>query len=69
MILKAGDRIEIPTHSDLWMRGARFGTVKSFHSGEPLYWNDYVTVKLDHPSVRRLFRLYRADWDFVKVLA
>lgn len=31
--IKVGDRIEAHPATDLWMRGARFGTVKEIHAG------------------------------------
>ena len=37
--MKVGDRVEIPPHMDLWMRGDRFGTVT--HVGKR------ISVKLD----------------------
>lgn len=55
-----GKRIEIPPHYDLWMRGARYGTVKNItRDGQT------VLVKMDHPQVRRLVRVQRPDWKFV----
>ena len=44
-----GARVEISPHFDLWMQGARFGTVRKVVDG-------VVTVKMDHPQVRRLQR-------------
>lgn len=43
-----GDRIELHPSCDLWMRGARYGTVKRVLSVGRL------VVKMDHPQVRRL---------------
>ena len=58
-----GKRIEIPVHYDTWMRGARFGTVKSVgRDGE------CVTVEMDHPQIRKLLKVWRMDFDHVKVL-
>ena len=66
-----GLRVEIPPHSDLWMRGARFGTVErvidrsnSLKENNPKIIASTMTadraiiwrVRLDHPQVRR--RLY-----------
>lgn len=45
-----GDRVELSPHLDLWMRGAKFGTVVSL-SLTPL---DRVKVRSDHPRVRNL---------------
>ena len=39
-----GDRVEIHPGTDLWMRGARFGTV----IGASLTPNDRVRVQMDH---------------------
>lgn len=47
---KIGDRVELSPHTDLWMRGARFGTVHSV-SLTPL---DRVKVRMDHPRVSNL---------------
>lgn len=45
-----GDRVELHPGCDLWMRGARLGTVHSFS----LTPNDRVKVRMDHPQVRNL---------------
>lgn len=42
-----GDRVEIHPGCDLWMRGAKFGTVEFIGTGK-------VQVKMDHPSVKKL---------------
>ncbi len=42
-----GQRVELHPGCDLWMRGARFGTVHSTAGCT-------VVVKMDHPSVRKL---------------
>lgn len=39
--MKTGTRVEIPTHFDLWMMGARYGVVTK--QGR----NGFVWVKLD----------------------
>ena len=44
---RAGDRIELHPACDLWMRGARFGTVTRVLTVGRL------RVKMDHPDVRR----------------
>jgi hypothetical protein len=46
-VIKPGVRVEIAPHHDLWMRGARFGTVSKVEDGA-------VAVKMDHPQVKRL---------------
>lgn len=66
--LTKGDRVQVPVHSDLWMRGARFGTVTRVYR----YWRDglgapgsfdrvLVAVRMDHPSVKRLGRFLASD--------
>lgn len=62
-----GKRVEVPVHYDVWMRGARYGVVRS------LWWQSDgvcagVKVKLDHPQARRLLRVHRIDLDYIKVL-
>ncbi len=67
-----GKRVEIPAHSDLWMRGARFGTIERVVDrtkslprelgGQALASTMTVEraviwrIRLDHPQVKR--RLY-----------
>lgn len=58
-----GQRIEIPVHYDLWMRGAHFGTVVSAHYDKPTTGQSaYLKVRMDHPQSKRLVRLWRFDW-------
>lgn len=45
-----GDRVELHPGCDLWMRGARFGTVV----GMSLTSRDRVKVRMDHPQVKNL---------------
>lgn len=45
-------RVEIPVHYDLWMRGARYGTV--------------VSSNKDFIKVRRLVKIPRADFEYLK---
>jgi hypothetical protein len=59
-----GQHIEIPVHYDMWMRGARFGRVVSYHDGGPGR-SAFIKIKMDHPQVKRLFRVWRIDWDYV----
>lgn len=53
-------RVEIAPHYDLWMQGARFGTVireyKSRKNGR-----NVVLVQMDHPQVKRPVRIYADD--------
>lgn len=62
-----GKRIEIPVSYDLWMRGARFGRVTGFRTGKPGQ-GAYVTVKMDHPQVKRSLKLWALDWDYAKIV-
>ena len=62
-----GKRIEIPVHYDLWMQGARYGLVTSFRNGTKGS-SDYLLVKMDHPQVKRRFKLCRMDWEYAKIL-
>ncbi len=54
-------RVEIPVHYDLWMRGARVGTVVESRP-------DHIKVSMDHPQVRRLVKIPRADFEYLKEL-
>jgi hypothetical protein len=63
-----GSHVEIPVHYDLWMRGARTGTVTAYRDGRDGQ-SDYVYVKLDNPRVRRSLKVWRLDWDYMKVLS
>jgi hypothetical protein len=58
-----GRRVQVPAYSDLWMRGARFGTVERWIEGKGNYIapNDpraasMLVIRMDHPQVRRLAR-------------
>ena len=42
-----GQRVELSPACDLWMMGARFGTVRKIVNGR-------VCVKMDNPRVRKL---------------
>lgn len=48
MSFTIGQRVELHPACDLWMRGARFGTVHSVAKDGTL------RIKMDHPQVRRL---------------
>lgn len=43
-----GDRVELSPATDLWMRGAKYGTVSE------VTWDNRVAIRMDHKSVRRL---------------
>ena len=62
-----GKRVEIPVHYDVWMRGARFGTVTGWSKGKPGY-SAYVRVTMDHPQVRRAVRVHALDFDYMRIL-
>jgi hypothetical protein len=48
------NRVEIPPGYDLWMMGARFGTIKRYRQG-------IAHIKMDHPQVTRLAHIPVAD--------
>jgi hypothetical protein len=56
-----GTHIEIPVHYDLWARGARYGVVHSADKG-----GAFIRVRMDHPQVRRLVKVWRLDFDYIK---
>ena len=60
-----GRRVEIPVHCDLWMQGARFGEVVSFHPGAPGK-SAFVKVKMDNPRIQRLLKVWAPDWQYMK---
>jgi hypothetical protein len=62
-----GKRIQIPVHYNLWMQGARYGTVTGFRHSKTPGTSDYVLVKMDHPQVKRRLKLWRMDWDYATV--
>jgi hypothetical protein len=59
--LKIWGRVEIPVYYDLWMRGARFGTLVDSDS-------EYYHVKMDHPQVKKILKIPRRDWEAVKII-
>jgi hypothetical protein len=56
-----GTRVEIPVHYDNWMRGARYGRVVSKARD-----GSFVRVKLDHPAIKRLQKVWAIDFDYLK---
>ncbi len=52
----AGVRVEISPHFDLWMRGARFGTVKKI---TPI--SGIAHVRMDHPHVKKIQKFSVVD--------
>lgn len=68
-----GLRVQIPSYSDLWMRGARFGTIERVIEGKGLYLTpndargaDIFAVRLDHPQVKKLARFIADDCTYIK---
>ena len=56
-----GSRVEIPAYCDLWMQGARTGTIERVRVGKGNYLQSgdsrgatYFGVRMDHPQVKRL---------------
>ena len=62
-----GKRVEIPVHYDMWMRGARYGTVTMYRRGR-VNQSDYVYVKLDHPQAKRSLKIWHHDWEYMKIV-
>lgn len=66
-----GKRVQIPAYCDLWMRGARFGTVERVIPGTGNYINPrdprgatIFCVRMDHPSVKKLARVISDDCQY-----
>ena len=58
---RVGLRVEIPVSSDYWIRGARFGTIRSSIKQPGLIKDvDLIFVKMDHKSIRTHL-CFRAD--------
>jgi hypothetical protein len=51
-----GDRVELHPGCDLWMRGAKFGTI---HAASVVIRDAWV-VRMDHPAVKNL-RTFKSD--------
>jgi hypothetical protein len=49
------DRVEIPPRLDLWMQGAKFGTIIKIDD------YGYATVRMDHPQVTRKIRVHLSE--------
>jgi hypothetical protein len=64
-----GKRIEIPAHYDLWMQGARFGTVTRYVSNtNKIGQSPFVYVKMDHAQVKRRLKLWRIDAEYARIV-
>lgn len=68
-----GKRVQVPAYSDLWMRGARFGTVERVIEASGNYVDPrdprgaaVFVIRMDHPQVKRLARFIADDCTFVK---
>jgi hypothetical protein len=66
-----GKRVQIPAYSDLWMRGARFGTVErviirsnNYLAARDIRGADIFVVRMDHPSVKRPARFIADDCSY-----
>lgn len=53
-IINIGSRIELAPHCDLWMRGAKYGTVTRITGTDDAA---RVHVRMDNPRVRKIQRL------------
>lgn len=67
-----GKRVQIPAYTDLWMRGARFGTIERVIVGSGNYLDPrdprgatIFCVRMDHPQVKRLARVISDDCTFI----
>ena len=67
-----GSRVEIPAYCDLWMRGARVGTVERVKVGKGSYLDPrdprgatIFLVRMDHGQVKKLARVIADDCRFV----
>lgn len=67
-----GKRVQIPAYCDLWMQGARFGTIARFIKGRGSYLGagdirgaDTFVVRMDHPQVKRLARVIADDCSYL----
>jgi len=67
-----GKRVEIPAYCDLWMQGARTGTVERFKGGSGNYLAardprgaDLFGVRMDHPQVKRLVWVVADDCSYL----
>jgi hypothetical protein len=67
-----GKRVEIPAYCDLWMQGARTGTVTRFIEGKGDYLcandaraSNLLVVRMDNTRVKRLARVVFDDCKFL----
>ena len=45
--MKIGDRVQIPTYTTAWMRGARYGVIKALKTIRGDAFATYAVIKLD----------------------
>ena len=67
---RIGRRVELPTWSDQWMMGARFGVVRhvvhdSRRENGPPGENDILFVKCDHSHIRRQYKHFSKSFNFI----
>lgn len=62
-----GERVKIPTHYDAWMRGARYGVVTAYRAGKAGQ-SAYLSVKMDHPGIKKPLKLWEPDWNYAEFL-
>jgi hypothetical protein len=70
-----GKRVEIPVYTDMWMRGARFGTITRVIIGKGSYLDpkdvrglDIFVVALDHTQIKTPHQFIADDctWEDLK---
>jgi hypothetical protein len=62
-----GQRVQIPVHYDMWMRGAKYGVVTGYRNGRAGQ-SDYLLVKMDNASVKKNLKLWRPDWNYAEFM-
>lgn len=50
--MKTGDRVELHPGCDLWMRGAKYGTITKVDEAKQI-----AHVRMDYPQVKRVQRV------------
>ena len=68
-----GVRVQIPAYTDLWMRGARHGTIERVIKGSGNYLDprdprgaDIFVVRMDHKQIKRLHRFIADDCSYIR---
>lgn len=57
-LVRIGTRVELSPACDLWMQGAKYGRIERIDLDE--HGREIVTVRMDHPAVKRLQRFFPA---------